>query len=270
MPRGKKQTTKGSKEPKEKKVKNFKEKKAKTTTNKQEIIALERTVKNIQQIVKPTVEHIMTYNSDNFSVYNTAPAVLNNMTAPAGQRKYMNDFHGVLMSDASIPYSDGEYSLKRVSVDVQVVSAAQPTAVQFFVALIRSTKLGNSQRNYFNWVDGLDYNINNANQFYINPKYWQVLDSKTFELHHYEYLTSIPATNSNQPVEGTYKRFTLNHTWKNPKVIKKGDVSGVWSVTAGEMDPSARLMLVCLHTNPSPSLGCDVEYFCRNHVIVGE
>lgn len=256
------------------KVKNFKLKQAKASTNKQEIVALEKQVANLQQKLKPSYETLNVFNEVLSTAINSSQNPTNlGAFSPQEQKWLLGVNHNSLMSvfatAGTISYE--QFMYYGTTIKYQIKSAGQPLPVQFTVMLCTLTKLGVEQRGYGVPTVGMDYYKEPSGKVRMNRDFWIVRKRQEFEIGHTPFLSAIPATNVNTPIRNTIHRGVISYYFKKPKEIKVGDTaSSVWAINQNEYVNDARLQLFVFHNNGSAApASCEMDYVAISKVTVG-
>lgn len=237
-----------------KKVPGYKWKKAKATTNKTEIMSLEKRVTKLQNQIKPATQKFTTYNLGQISLYNNNRPY-QQLGIPADQTKFLGSDHGLAMKTLANANEIGynSYLYYGVTLNYQVTCNDQPAPTVVTIILFNATKLGQQQRTYGTMTSGMDYYIDNTQKVRLNKTFWREYKRDTFELGHFEHLSALPATNSNQAVSKTVHRGSMSHYFKKPKMMKlgTGGTSGtnVWALGGNEIDDEARVQMMVFHNN---------------------
>lgn len=159
--------------------------------------------------------------------------------------------HGVNPKTAG--WDGQKFTLHSITVNARFSSNSQPNLVNFWVGLVLPTKLGEAQRSATGslWDSGMDYYRRTDGRFIINPLFYRVLASRSFQLQHLEDLATAPTTDSNQPPRYTERRIRFTHYYKGGLALKKGDHSSVWDLQDTELPRTQMPLLVVMQDNTS-------------------
>lgn len=172
------------------------------------------------------------------------------VSQPYQTKKMWGVNHNLTMSAST--FNAKQFVLHSMKCNVMVELHARRDPTNFLCAIVRPSKMGNMRSVLQgSWTTGEDFYIDITGKIVINPKYWTVVKSRRFELSHLEHINTAPPTDSNQPVGGSYRRFTLNYKLPKPIKFERGDVANVWDLQYTEMTYLQRYLFVCITDNTS-------------------
>lgn len=144
-------------------------------------------------------------------------------------------------------------TVKGFNISMKFESAGQPLGTHFRAMVIRPTKIGANRNTAAMSVD-VDYFITIDGKFLLNPRLWSTSWSREFDLAHFEYLDSAPATNSNNAPQHTQKRLTMSHTFKPPLTFSRGANASVYDRDEDDLIYNYDYTLVIYNSNASAVL----------------